>query len=81
MAEFLADRNSACTAWNTAVLQGHSFVSRLDCLHLKNNHGKIQFNPIRNGGVMVELEILQGCMEYCSAAESMFCLQISSIPP
>ena len=49
MAEFFADRNSACAAWNTAVLQGHCFVSRLDCLHLKSNHAKFQPNPIRNG--------------------------------
>ena len=27
------DRYSACAAWNTAVLQGHCFVSRLDCLY------------------------------------------------
>ena len=49
MAEFFADRNSACAAWNTAVLKGHCFVSRLDCLHLKINYAKFQLNPIRNG--------------------------------
>ena len=38
-----------CGAWNTTVLQGHCFVSRLDCLHLKSNHAKFQLNPIRNG--------------------------------
>ena len=47
--KFLADRNSACAAWNTAVLQGLCFVSRLDHLHLKSKHAKIQLNPIRNG--------------------------------
>ena len=30
MAEFLADKNSACAAWNTAVLQGHCFEFILD---------------------------------------------------
>ena len=30
---------------------------------------------------MVRLEILQRCMEYCSAAGSMFCMQTSSFPP
>ena len=30
MAELLADRNSACAAWNTAVLQGNCFVYRLE---------------------------------------------------
>ena len=45
----LADRNSACAAWNTAMLKGHCFVSRLDCLHLKSNHAKFQLNPISNG--------------------------------
>ena len=49
MAESLADSNSECAAWNTAVLQGHYFVSRLDCLHLKKNHAKFQLNPVRNG--------------------------------
>ena len=33
--------------------QGHCFVSKLDCLNLKNNHAKFQLNPIRNGPVMV----------------------------
>ena len=32
--------NSACAAWSTAVLKGHCFVSRLDCLHLKSNYAK-----------------------------------------
>ena len=49
MAEFLADRNSACAPWNTAVLQGHCFVSRLDWLHLNVNHAQFELNPIRNG--------------------------------
>ena len=36
------------------------------------NHAKFQLNTIRNGWVMVPLEILQRCMEYCSAAGSLF---------
>ena len=28
---------------------------------------------------MVQLENLQRCMEYCSAAESMFCLQTCNV--
>ena len=68
MAELLADRNSACSAWNTAVLQGHCFVCRLDFFHLQSNHAKFQFNPMKNGLVMVRLEILKRCMKYCSAA-------------
>ena len=31
------------------VLQGHCFVSRLDCLHLLSNHAKFKLNLIRNG--------------------------------
>ena len=65
MAEFFVDRNSACAAWNTAVLKGHCFVSRLDCLHLKNNYAKFQLISIRNDWVMFWLEILQRCMKYC----------------
>ena len=72
MDEFLADRNSECAAWNIAVQQGHCFVSRLDCLQLKNNHAKFQLNPIRNGRVMDRLVIMQRCMEYCSDAGYMF---------
>ena len=49
MVELLADRNSTWAAWNTAVLQGHCFVCRLDYLHLKINYAKFQLNPIRNG--------------------------------
>ena len=49
MAEFLADRNSACAAWNIAVLQGHCFESRLGSFHLENNHAKFQLNPLKNG--------------------------------
>ena len=49
MAEFLSNKNSVCAAWNTAVLQGNCFVSRLDCLNFKSNHAKFQLNPIRNG--------------------------------
>ena len=49
MAEFFADRNSVCAAWNTAVLQGHCFVSRLHYLQLKSNNAQFQLNPIRNG--------------------------------
>ena len=52
----------------------HCFVSILDYLHLKSDHAKFQLNPIRNVWVMVWLEILQRCMEYCSAAGSMFCI-------
>ena len=53
MAEFLADRNSACTALNTAVLQGHCFVSTLEYLHLKSNYAKfdkkwLSYGPIRD---------------------------------
>ena len=62
------------------MLQGIFFECRLDYLHLKSNHAKFQLNPIRNGWVMVQLEIVQRCMEYCSAAGSMFCLQTSSFP-
>ena len=62
------------------MLQGKCFLSRLDYLQLKSNHAKFQLNPIRNGWVMVQLEIVQRCMEYCSAAGSMFCLQTSSFP-
>ena len=47
MAEFFVDRNSACAAWNTAVLKGHCFVFRLDCLDLKGNYAKFQLNLIR----------------------------------
>ena len=67
-------------ACNTAVLQCLCFLCRLDYLHLKSNHAKFQLNPIKNGWVMVRLEILQCCMEYCSAAGSKFCLQTSSFP-
>ena len=49
MAEFFADRNSACAAWKTAVLKGHCFVSRLDCLQPKSIYAKFELNPIRNG--------------------------------
>ena len=49
MAEFFADRKSACATWNPAVLKGHCFVFRLECLHLKSNYAKFQLNPIRNG--------------------------------
>ena len=49
MAEFFADRNTACAAWNTVVLKGHCFVFRLDCLYLKSNYAKFQLNLIRNG--------------------------------
>ena len=33
----------------SAALQGLSFLSRQDYLHLKINHIKFQLNPIRNG--------------------------------
>ena len=69
IAEFLADRNSACAAWNTALLQGHCFVSRVDCLHLKSNHDKFQLNPIRNCWVIVGLKILQCCRVYVLSAD------------
>ena len=41
MAEFFADRKSACATWNTVVLKGHCFVFRLECLHLKSNYANI----------------------------------------
>ena len=50
MAELWSDKDSAASAaWKTAVLQGLSFVCRLDYLHLKSNHAKFQLIPIRNG--------------------------------
>ena len=50
MAEFLAERNSAFAAWNTAVLQGLCmFVFGLDYSYHKSNHAKFQLNPLRNG--------------------------------
>ena len=49
MAECLAGKNSAYAAWNNAVLQGHCFVSRLEYLHLKSNHAKLQLTPRKNG--------------------------------
>ena len=80
MAELWSDKRFCSAACNTAVLQDLFFVCRLDYLHLKSNHAKFQLNLIRNGWVMVRLEIVQRCMEYCSAAGSMFCLQTSSFP-
>ena len=58
MAEGLVDRNFACAAWNTAVLQGHCFVTWLDCLHLKSNHAKFQLNPIENVALTPDFELL-----------------------
>ena len=49
MAEFFADRKSACAAWNTAVLKGHCFIYGLDCLNLKSYCAKFKLIPIRNG--------------------------------
>ena len=83
----MADLWYCSAAWSTAVLHGIlqcwglCLVSRLDYLQLKSNYTKFQLNLIRNGWDMVWLEILQRCMEYCSAAGSRFCLQTSSFPP
>ena len=54
MAEFLADRNSACSAWNTAVLQGHHFVSQLDPFPQESNHAKFELKRLRNGWVITD---------------------------
>ena len=73
MAEFFVDRNSACAAWNTAVLQGHCFVSRLDCLHLKSNHTKqlnskwVSYGSIRDSAALHGK--LQCCRVYVLSAD------------
>ena len=49
MAELWADKRFCNAAWNTAVLRGHCFDSKLDPFYLENHHAKFQLNPLRNG--------------------------------
>ena len=57
-------------ARNTAVVQVHCFVSRLDPFHVGSNHAQFQLNLLRNGCEC--LEILQCCMAYCCSVGSQF---------
>ena len=47
---------------------------KLDPLHVNSHQKKFHLKRLRNGIVMVRLDILQRCMEYCSAAGSKFCI-------
>ena len=55
-------------AGNTAVLQGRCFVSQHDPFLQESDHTKFQLNLMRNRWVTDWIEILQHCIEYCSAA-------------
>ena len=47
-----------------------AFAWQLDPLHVKSHHKKFHLKRLRNGIVMVRLDILQRCIKYCSAAGS-----------
>ena len=71
-------------AWNTEVLQGHCFKSRLDPFHLKNNHAKFQLNPLRNGWdigqrVFKDSAALHGILQCCRV--TVLTLWTWSFPP
>ena len=77
----------SCDFWLFSTDFCHRFSSFWEGGGGLTKRGKFHFffffflNPsLRNGWVMVRLEIVQRCMEYCSAAGSMFCLQTSSFP-
>ena len=54
MAEIWADYRFCSAAWNTAVLQGHRFVSQLDPFPQESNHAKFELKRLRNGWVITD---------------------------
>ena len=77
------DKRFYRAALNTAVLQVSSFVSRIDPFHLRvimQNFSSIRREMTEIQAVQC-LEILQRCMEYCSAAGSLFCIQTRLFTP
>ena len=75
MAEFLADKNSACASWNTAVLQGHCSVERGNmCTNLMDQ----QKDKINNSDVrMLANQKFKDIVAYIQDSNLNYSLKVS----